>query len=109
PSDRCLTPGSLVYYRYGSFADVTLTQPDGITLPAIVDPEGTLVPDRREPGNYAPAWATDPFVTARVAVLQPERSPILADRYLIVQTIAGSARGTVARGIDLHSRQACIL
>lgn len=109
PSDRRLAPGSLVYYRYGGFTDLTVTHHDGTALPAIAAPNGRLIPDLREPGNYAPPWATDPFVAAGVAVPLPELSPILAGRYLIVETIAGSARGTVARGIDLNGPQTCIL
>lgn len=109
PSDRRLAPGSLVYYRYGGFTDVTVTRDGGRPLPAIAAPDGALIPDLRETGNYAPPWAADPFVAAEVAAPLPDFNPILAARYLIVQTIAGSARGTVARGIDLHRRQSCIL
>lgn len=39
PTDRPLTPGSLIYYRYGGFADRNLQTHAGQLLPAIVAPD----------------------------------------------------------------------
>lgn len=109
PSDRPLASGSLVYYRYGGFDWQQLRTIDGASVPAITAPDGTLMPDRREPGLYAPPWAIDPFVAAGVAAPLPALSPLLNSRFLIVTTISSSARGTVARGLDIQTRQRCIL
>src|SRR5919202_1673122 len=49
PSDRPLTPGSLVHYRYGGFGTKLIQAPSGEIQPAITAPNGELVPDRRHP------------------------------------------------------------
>src|SRR5439155_15017643 len=43
PSDRPLTPGSVVYYRYGGFDGRHFQTPLGAILPAISTPHGELV------------------------------------------------------------------
>jgi hypothetical protein len=109
PSDRPLTAGSLVYYRYGEFYGREMVLVDKAYVPAITAPDGRLIPDTREPGIHSPSWASDPFVRMGIAGPYEERTALLQNRYLIVATIAASARGTVARGIDIHKLQPCIL
>ncbi|TDC36041.1 class III lanthionine synthetase LanKC [Micromonospora sp. KC213] len=49
-----------VYLRYGGFAARFCLSPDGQVVPAIADPNGTLVPDRRDPVFHTPEWVTLP-------------------------------------------------
>lgn len=113
PSDRPLTPTSLVHYRYGGFGDRHLQTPLGEILPALVTPGGELVPDRRLPRYQAPEWALDPFVAAGVAEELPEE-PVAAaapigGRYLVVSTLHKTPRGAVQLAVDLIERRRCVL
>ncbi|MFJ6200119.1 class III lanthionine synthetase LanKC [Micromonospora sp. NPDC092111] len=49
-----------VYLRYGGFAARYCLSPEGQVVPAIEDPTGTLVPDRRDPVFHLPEWVTLP-------------------------------------------------
>ncbi|MCI4065994.1 class III lanthionine synthetase LanKC [Micromonospora sp. R77] len=49
-----------VYLRYGGFAARYCLSPEGQVVPAIEDPSGTLVPDRRDPVFHVPEWVTLP-------------------------------------------------
>ena len=62
-----------LYVRYGAFAGRYCVGPDGTPVPAIADPNGTLVPDRRDPVFRVPPWVTlpaflEPHLAARNAV-----------------------------------------
>ncbi|MBI4492790.1 MAG: hypothetical protein HY690_08375 [Chloroflexi bacterium] len=108
PSDHPLNPGSLVYYRYGSFGERHLQTPSGYLVPALSTPDGTLVPDQRLPVYRAPAWAVDPFSAAGVAV-EAVANPLVGRRYLIVSTLHRSPRGAVHLAADLAGRRRCVL
>ena len=109
PSDRPLAPGSLVYYRYGGFREQTLRTALGSSMPAIVSPQGELVPDVRRSVYTPPAWATDPFLAAGVARPLPEPERVIARRYLLLSRLYRSARGAVHLGLDLDSLRSCII
>lgn len=109
PSDRPLTPGSLVYYRYGGFAQQYLQTRAGALVLAITAPDGTLVPDRREAFFCPPEWAVDPFVSAGVAPALTEPPTLLNERYVIMATLHVSPRGTVARAVDIRAPRRCVL
>lgn len=49
-----------VYIRYGGFKPMAVESDDGDPVPAIVGPDGKLVPDRREPKFQPPEWAVIP-------------------------------------------------
>ncbi|MFF5446435.1 class III lanthionine synthetase LanKC [Streptomyces sp. NPDC012888] len=49
-----------VYVRYGSFTLRHCHDERGELVPALEDPEGTLVPDPRGPAFRMPAWVTPP-------------------------------------------------
>src|SRR5579859_3212837 len=110
PSDRVLHPTSLVYYRYGSFAsDLLVQSPLGLLAPAITTPENKLVADRRLPHYSAPDWAIDPFVAAGVAADMPEPVRLLADRYLLMTSIASSPTHIVYLAADLDAGRSCVV
>ncbi|MEN3359735.1 MAG: hypothetical protein V7637_3717 [Mycobacteriales bacterium] len=123
-SDRRYRPGSLVYYRFGGFADVRTLDDDGCYRPMIVNPAGELEEDRREAWFTPPAWAPPPFpatgpptatppaggpapaaavaaVPAPPAPARPAPQAVLIDgRYLVSQAIRHSSRGGVFEGWD---------
>ncbi|OLF17981.1 class III lanthionine synthetase LanKC [Actinophytocola xanthii] len=49
-----------LYVRYGAFAMRYMVDERGQLTPAIADPDGNLVPDRREPVFRVPPWVTLP-------------------------------------------------
>lgn len=66
-----------LYVRYGAFANRYTVDERGEVVEAIEDPDGTLVPDRRDPVFRPPAWATlpdflAPHLAARNAVTTTE-------------------------------------
>ncbi|HEY0734647.1 MAG TPA: hypothetical protein VGD69_07050, partial [Herpetosiphonaceae bacterium] len=97
PSDRPLAAGSLVHYRYGSFDARLVQMPGGAIEWALAQPDGTLRPDVRAVGCYRPEWAVDPFIAAGVADAPEPPEALIGGRYLVIETLAQSARGTVAR------------
>ncbi|WP_060180523.1 class III lanthionine synthetase LanKC [Streptomyces sp. IMTB 1903] len=53
-----------LHVRYGAFRERYLVDERGHRVPALAGPDGTLVPDERKPGCYAPAWVEVPsFLT----------------------------------------------
>src|SRR6266487_2533605 len=108
-SDRPLAPGSLVHYRYGGFSHQTMLTLLGEILPAIRNPSGEFIPDRRTPVYQPPEWAVDPFVAAGVATQLPIQSLLIAKRYLILATLHHSARSRVHLAVDIVTPRRCIL
>ena len=109
PTDRALRPGSVVHYRFGGFGDLQLRTALGDVVPALRTPEGTLVPDERRSGRYAPTWQPDPFLAAGVATALPELPRLLRDRYLLITRLHWSPRSQVYLCLDTSARQSCIL
>ncbi|MFW6074698.1 MAG: protein kinase domain-containing protein, partial [Chloroflexota bacterium] len=109
PSDKPLSPDSLVHYRYGGFEGRFVQVPYGAIVPAIRTPDGSLVPDERGTSYQAPDWAIDPFVEAGLVTEPAERSPLIADRFLTVSTIHASPRGSVHLAVDIDRAEKCIL
>jgi serine/threonine protein kinase len=109
PSDRALRPLSLVHYRYGGFVGRYLRRLTGEILPAIVTPDGTLVPDRRLAAYYAPPWALDPFVAAGIAKDVAAHKRRIASRYVLLARLHRSPRSTVDLSLDVHAVRRCVL
>lgn len=109
PSDRPLTPHSLVHYRYGGFDGRHLQTPVGEIVPAIAAPDGALVPDRRLQVYRAPDWAVDPFAAAGIATPLPAPRRTLSGRYAIVAVLHQSPRGTVYLTLDLRAARRCVV
>ncbi|MHA6758488.1 class III lanthionine synthetase LanKC [Streptacidiphilus sp. PAMC 29251] len=53
-----------LYLRYGGFTSRWCTAEDGGRVLALARPDGTLVPDRRDPCFRVPAWLTPPEFVA---------------------------------------------
>jgi serine/threonine protein kinase len=109
PSDRPLASGSLVHYRYGSFAGRQIQTPLGEILSAIVTPDGDLVPDRRLPFYHVPEWTADPFIAAGIATEPPMPQSVVGQYYLIIAKLHQSSQSAVYIAVDVKNAQSCIL
>jgi predicted Ser/Thr protein kinase len=91
-----------LYVRYGAFAERHCLSETGELVLAMEDPDGRLVPDRREPGFRLPAWVTLP------AFLEPHlaaRNNVKFDstRYLIERVLHFSNGGGLYAGRDAET------
>lgn len=109
PSDRPLKPGSLVYYRYGGFSGRHIQTLSGRIIPAIVTPDGELVPDNRLSPYSPPEWAIDPFITAGVAAELSVPDPIVSQRYLTITKLHQSSQCVVYLAVDIKNTRSCVL
>ena len=98
-SDRPFRPGSLVYYRYGSFVEQTVLGPLSSVRPALCDPSGRLVEDERRPG-FAPPGVRDPFASsppspAWTAAPSTQSAGPIGKRYRVKKALYQSSKGGV--------------
>ena len=97
-SDRPLTTGSLVHYRYGAF-DAPELKDDGSAL--VEDPLAAR-------SSYAaPESVDDPFLAKGIA--EPDDKSLVAGRYYLSSTIHRSARGAVHTAVDMEGLRNCIV
>ena len=86
PSDRALSPTSLVHYRYGGF----------------------VMDETADPAARAPkAPETDPFEAAGVVTASEQR--LIASRYLITSTLHRSVRGAIHLAVEVAGARTCVL
>ncbi len=109
PSDRALTPGSAVHYRYGGFDNRLIQLPYGEIVPAIADPKGQLTPDRRSDFYAPPEWVKDPFVAAGIADGKAESENIIDGYLLPVSVLYKSPRGDIFLALDLKKNRRCVI
>lgn len=98
-TDRKL--GDVVYARYGGFEPVVERDRLGHLLRFIRGPDGELVPDEYRVPFKAPDWTEDPFPCSGTDSGTRQRRPLLGDRYLLLETIKPSAKGSVFLALDL--------
>ncbi len=119
-SDKPVREGALVHYRYGAFRGTPHVDADGEVSAALVAPDGTVVPDRREARFTPPAWAVDPFAgpvtpmtpdpPTQPARPAPAASSVLLDgRYAVREAIRHANRGGVFRALDTVTGNAVIV
>ncbi|MEG3082815.1 lanthionine synthetase LanC family protein [Sphingomonas sp. PB2P12] len=109
PTDRRYRADSLVSFRYGDFTGRELAYPTGATVPAILTPDGQLIPDERGMQYVAPSWTTDPFGGGVAAVVPPSPGDMLDGRLLVVATLAELPRGATLLAADLRSGERRVL
>jgi hypothetical protein len=97
PFERAYRRGSRVFYRYGSFESRYGTFA-GETLPALREPDGTLIPDVRSDPGYEPSWCPNPFPAAP---LSPRRTSRFRDRYLVYEPLTQRGKGGVYKALDM--------
>lgn len=107
PYDHRYRPESCVYYRYGSFIEQTVEK-DGQVKLAIEDPNGELVPDRRDLAS--PAWAVNPFVDLKQLV-QKQKASLLTTRFKAFRALAQRGKGGVYQALDFSTMppRLCVL
>ncbi len=113
PYDYRFRPDGCVYYRYGAFSHHEIENPDGTRTPAIRDPSGRLVPDRRDAAAGQPAWATNPFAEFQAPSDEPDAAQAspLQTTYRAFRALAQRGRGGVYEAVDAGSNppRLCIL
>jgi Protein kinase domain len=108
PSDRPLTTDAVVSYRYGAFGGAQMQTRLGEIAPALVAPDGTLVPDRRGLVPLQPAWVEDPFAGRGLGGAPPWTTPV-AERYRPIAVLSRSPGAVVQLGLDVEAPSVCIL
>ncbi|GAA2974481.1 class III lanthionine synthetase LanKC [Actinokineospora diospyrosa] len=94
-----------LHVRYGGFTRMLLTNAAGNRVPALLDPDGTLVPDRRTPVFHTPPWVPVPDFLARAE----SRSdfPYRVDSALHFSNAGGVYRATrLADGAEVVLKEA---
>jgi serine/threonine protein kinase len=96
-----------VHVRYGGFA-ARYCVADGVVEPAIADPTGTLVPDRRDPVFRTPEWVTLPrFLGPHLAARNA--TTVVDLPYRIDEVIHFSNGGGLYAGVDTRSGERVVL
>lgn len=86
PSDRALSPTSLVHYRYGDFL---------------------MSGDPRDASKASKPPPQDPFELQGVVV--PSEQKLIASRYLITSTLHRSIRGAIHLAVEVTEGKTCVL
>ncbi|HWG26264.1 class III lanthionine synthetase LanKC [Actinospica sp.] len=106
-SDLRYAAGPL-YLRYGAFTARRCQDESGESVPAIADPTGRLVPDRRGPAFAPPPWVRLPDFLA--PHLQARGADSLADLpYTIEKALHFSNGGGVYQGTDKRNGRKVVL
>ncbi|MCW5249016.1 MULTISPECIES: class III lanthionine synthetase LanKC [unclassified Streptomyces] len=99
-----------LYVRYGGFRERWCTDPDGGRTLAIEAPDGTLVPDRRDPYFRLPAWLTPPEVLREALRVHDRQSmdplPYRVEAALHFSNGGGIYRARDAAGHEVVLREA---
>ena len=97
-----------LYVRYGAFAMRYTTNDRGDLVPAIADPDGNLVPDRRRPAFHIPSWVTLPeFLAPHLAA---RNAVTVADLpYTIERVVHYSNGGGIYVGKDTRTGEEVVL
>ncbi|MFD6610649.1 class III lanthionine synthetase LanKC [Micromonospora chalcea] len=96
-----------LYLRYGGFAELWCVDGDQ-PVPAVTRPDGTLVPDRREPVFTVPDWAPVPdFVAEHIAAVDAQTGD--EPPYRIEEALHHSNAGGVYRATDLRDGRTVVL
>jgi tRNA A-37 threonylcarbamoyl transferase component Bud32 len=107
PFDERYRPGSLVFYRYGSFKRQSIQNTDGTETLVISAPNGNLIPDSRE--SVGPEWASNPFPPEIQAEPEPENP--LARKFRVLKALTQRGKGGVYQAVDFSgpSPRLCVL
>ncbi|RMI12956.1 class III lanthionine synthetase LanKC [Cellulomonas triticagri] len=86
-----------VHVRYGGFTPMTTEGDHGRTVPAVLRPDGSAVPDRRDPEFVVPEWVTLPDF------LVPQHRSYLAQDTPLPFEVAQAVHYSNAGGVYLGS------
>lgn len=101
PFDEQYLPGSSVFYRYGAFAPIEMTDENGRTLPALKNPTGNLVHDDRL--QAIPAWLSNPFQNNEKNIKDDSANAAnpLKTTYKVFRAITQRGKGGTYQALDL--------
>lgn len=97
-----------LFVRYGAFQNQYTVDEQGEVVPAIADPDGNLVPDRRGPTFSVPSWASVPeFLAPHLAA----RNAVTVDQipYTIERVLHFSNGGGIYRARDNRTGEQVVL
>ncbi|HEX5705988.1 MAG TPA: phosphotransferase [Pyrinomonadaceae bacterium] len=103
PFDLRYRPGSSVYYRYGAFKFAELENPDGTRTPALKDPDGNLVPDRREGAAAKPDWVADPLAAPPSEADDAPLASPLQTTFRVFRALTQRGKGGVYKAVDMST------
>lgn len=97
-----------LYVRYGAFVNRYTVDDSGDVVPAIAEPDGTLIADRRGPVFYVPPWVTLPdFLAPHLAA---RNAVTVADLpYTIERVLHFSNGGGIYLGTDTRTGEQVVL
>jgi hypothetical protein len=97
-----------VHVRYGGFARRFCLSEDGHVVPAVAGPDGTLVPDRRDPVFHVPAWVRLPgFLAPHLEARNNVKTTQIP--YAIEGVLHFSNGGGLYTGRDTRTGEAVVL
>lgn len=99
PFDNRYLPDSSVFYRYGAFEEIEMTNEDGLTVPAIKNLSGELVYDDRL--QAVPEWLNDPFPKSQIVEKDVE-TPLMTT-YRIFRAITQRGKGGTYQALDFSA------
>ena len=98
PFDEQFSPNSSVFYRYGSFVSIEMTDENGNNFPAIKNPVGKLVLDDRL--QAVPEWLSNPFQNNGKNVGKTFADTPLGTTYKIFRAITQRGKGGTYQAFD---------
>jgi len=97
-----------VYVRYGGFASRYCLSEDGQVVPAVANPDGRLVPDRRDPVFHVPEWVDLPdFLVPQLAARNAVSTTQVP--YAIESVLHFSNGGGLYAGKDSRTGESVVL
>lgn len=112
-SDRRYKNSKVVFYRYGGFQRMEVTNAYGEKMPAIKKSDGTMVPDLREAFFQLPEGVQDPFGEEHSSSGDAEAADpnniVLNSRYKVLRSFGFSNGGGVYEAKDLMLDQEVII
>jgi len=99
-----------VYYRYGAFKELAVSDERGGHVLAVRDSAGNLVPDMRE-SEAKPEWVADPFLSKHASRTPAARETPLATTFRAFRALRQRGRGGVYLAFDLSAQppRPCVL
>ncbi|MFM9903647.1 MAG: protein kinase domain-containing protein [Pyrinomonadaceae bacterium] len=104
PYDEQYSPGSSVFYRYGAFAKVEMTDEKGETFQVVRNDMGEFVRDDR--CVSVPSWVSDPFPNAGKPSERKFKNTPLGNDYLVYRAITQRGKGGTYEAFDTTQRTA---
>lgn len=102
-SDRRYKDSGCVHYRYGTMRMTGERDAFGRLTSNLVAPDGTRLPDNRNPSFTPPAWAADPFASDPEPDDGQEAGTLNGGRYRVESVLQFSNSGGVYLATDLRT------